>query len=425
MSRNGCWGSFVVADARHAVTLPAELPPGAAAAVPTASATAWYSLHDLARIMPADKVLIHCGTGGVGMSAIAIARSAGCEIFATAGSPERRQLLRDMGIEHVYDSRGLEFGDEIRRDTDGYGVDVVLNSLSGASRRAGIELLAAGGRFVELGEHDMYRDANLGLFSLRRNLSLFAVDLTLLMSSHPDTIRRLLTTVYERTAAGELPAPLTTHYPVSDAGAALRLVGAAGHTGKVVLDMPQSGSCVAVVPPEQTHPFRADGAYLITGGVGGLGLFLAGEMAARDGKAGCGRIVLNSLSAPTEQERQAIERLRETGADIRVECGDIAEPATAARLVACRDRVRITRARRAARGGGRRGCDVDQRQRRTDGPLLGAKGLRRLEPARGDSGAATGLVLFIFVGGRVGGFSGPGRVCRGQQLVGRVRALAS
>ncbi len=331
MSGNGCWGTFVVADARHAVTLPAQLPPRDAAAVPTAAATAWYSLHDLARITPTDKVLIHSGTGGVGQAAIAIARSVGCEIFATAGSPQRRQLLRDMGIEHVYDSRSTEFADQIRCDTDGYGVDVVLNSLPGAAQRAGIELLAFGGRFVELGKRDIYRDTHLGLFPFRRNLSLFAVDLALLTVSHPETIRRLLTTVYERTAAGELPLPRTTHYPVHDAAAAVRLVGGAGHTGKVVLDMPQAGSSVAVVHPGQVRPFRTDGAYIITGGIGSLGLFLAGEMAS----AGCGRIVLNSRTGPSEQAQRTIERLRQTGADIQVECGDIAEPATAERLVAC------------------------------------------------------------------------------------------
>ncbi len=335
MSPNGCWGTFVVADARHAVTLPAGMPLEDAAAVPTASATAWYSLQDLARITPTDKVLIHSGTGGVGQAAIAIARSVGCEIFATAGSPQRRQLLGDMGIEHVYDSRSTEFADEIRRDTDGYGVDVVLNSLPGAAQRVGIELLAFGGRFVELGRRDIYRDTHLGLFSFRRNLSLFAVDLALLTFSHPETVRRLLTTVYERTAAGELPLPKTTHYPVHDAAAAVRLVGGAGHTGKVVLDMPQSGSSVAVVDPEQVRPFRADGAYIITGGVGGLGLFLAGELASGGDGAGCGRIVLNSRSAPTEQAEQIIERLRKAGADIQVECGDIAVAATAERLVAC------------------------------------------------------------------------------------------
>ncbi|OBB89675.1 type I polyketide synthase [Mycobacterium sp. 852002-40037_SCH5390672] len=331
MSRNGCWGTFVIADARHAVTLPPEVPVEDAAAVPTASATAWYSLHDLARISPTDKVLIHSGTGGVGQAAIAIARAVGCEIFATAGSPQRRQLLRDMGIEHVYDSRGTEFADQIRRDTDGYGVDVVLNSLPGAAQRAGIELLALGGRFIELGKRDIYRDTHLGLFPFRRNLSLFAVDLALLTFSHPHTVRRLLTTVYQRTAAGELPLPRTTHYPIHDAAAAVRLVAGAGHTGKVVLHVSRAGSSVAAVTPEKVRPFRADGAYIITGGIGGLGLFLAGEMVA----AGCGRIVLNSRSQPNEQAREAIERLRTAGADIAVQCGDIAEPQTAERLVAC------------------------------------------------------------------------------------------
>ncbi|EFD52942.1 polyketide beta-ketoacyl synthase pks4 [Mycobacterium tuberculosis 02_1987] len=168
MSANGCWSTFVRCDARLAVTLPPELPVAAAAAVPTASATAWYALHDLARICSDDKVLIHSGTGGVGQAAIAIARAAGCEIFATAGSAQRRQLLHDMGVEHVYDSRSTEFAEQIRGDTDGYGVDVVLNSLPGAAQRAGIELLAFGGRFVEIGKRDIYGDTRLGLFPFGR-----------------------------------------------------------------------------------------------------------------------------------------------------------------------------------------------------------------------------------------------------------------
>ena len=68
-----------------------------------------------------------------------------------------------MGIEHVYDSRSLEFADQIRRDTDGYGVDVVLNSLTGGAQRAGLDLLSNGGRFVEIGKRDVYADTRLGL----------------------------------------------------------------------------------------------------------------------------------------------------------------------------------------------------------------------------------------------------------------------
>ncbi|MGI9125782.1 MAG: zinc-binding dehydrogenase, partial [Mycobacterium sp.] len=142
MSPNGCWGTFVTVDADVAVTLPAGLRDDQAAAVSTAAATAWHGLQDLARIKPGDKVLIHSATGGVGQAAIAIARLARAEIYATAGTKDRREMLRRMGIANVYDSRTVDFAEQIMEDTDGYGVDIVLNSLTGAAQRAGVELLA-------------------------------------------------------------------------------------------------------------------------------------------------------------------------------------------------------------------------------------------------------------------------------------------
>jgi polyketide synthase 5 len=329
LSPNGCWGTFLICDARLAVTLPAGLSDEQAAAVTTAHATAYYGLHELARIDSGDKVLIHSGTGGVGQAAIAIAGAAGAEIFATAGSEQRRQLLRDMGIEHVYDSRSVEFAEEIRRDTDGYGVDIVLNSVVGAAQRAGVELLAFGGRFVEIGKRDIYGDTRLGLFPFRRNLTFYALDLAMLAFSHPDRLRDLLNTVYQLTADGVLPMPESTHYPLADAATAVRVMSGAQHTGKLVLDVRHTGSSRVVVPPAQAPVFRSDGAYLITGGLGGLGLFLAEKMAA----AGCGRIVLSSRSQPTPQALQTIERIRAMGADVVVDCGDITQPSTAQRLV--------------------------------------------------------------------------------------------
>ncbi len=330
ISTNGAWATYITCDANLAVTLPRSLTAGQAAAVPSAHATAWYSLHNLARISPNDKVLIHSATGGVGQAALAIARAAGAEIFATAGSPHRRELLRGMGVKHVYDSRSTDFADQIRRDTDGYGVDVVLNSLPGAAQRAGLELLSFGGRFVEIGKRDIYGDTRLGLFPFRRNLAFYAVDLALLTLTDPNTVRNLLTTVYQHIADGVLPAPETTHYPLADGATAIRVMGAAEHTGKLVLDVPRSGHDPAVVPPSEVTSFRADGAYIVTGGLGGLGLFLAEKMA----ESGCGRIVLNGRSAPGPEAQSVLRRIRSRGVEIEVERGDIADPATARRLVA-------------------------------------------------------------------------------------------
>jgi polyketide synthase 5 len=329
-SRDGCWATFVTCDARVAVTLPPGLTDHQAAAVSTAHATAWYGLHEQARITRGDKVLIHSATGGVGQAAVAIALAAGAEIFATAGSEQRRKLLRDMGIEHVYDSRAIEFAEQIRRDTDGYGVDIVLNSLTGAAQRAGIELLSIGGRFVEVGKRDVYANTRLELFPFRRNLTFHYVDLALMSASHPHRVGELLRKVYRLMADGELPTPEHTSHPLVDAAAAIRMMSAAQHTGKLVLDIPRTGRTRVVVPPEQAPVFRGDGAYIITGGLSGLGLFLTEKMAA----AGAGRIVLTSRSQPTLKALETIECIRTIGADVVVQCGDIAEASTAQRLVA-------------------------------------------------------------------------------------------
>ena len=327
----------------------------------TAHATAYYGLHELARIKSGDKVLIHSATGGVGQAAIAIARAAGAEIFATAGSEQRRQLLRDMGIEHVYDSRSLEFADLIRRDTEGYGVDIVLNSVTGAAQRAGLELLAFGGRFVEIGKRDIYGDTRLGLFPFRRNLTFYGVDLGLLSYSRSGPAARLVENgVPARSRTARCRCRESTHYPLADAATAIRVMSGAQHTGKLVLDVPHTGRSRVVVPPEQARVFRRDGAYIITGGLGGLGLFLAEKMA----DAGCGRIVLSSRSQPTPEALETIERIRAIGADVVVECGDIAEPGTAQRLVAAATATGLAGARCAACGGGGRGRHTDQYHRR-------------------------------------------------------------
>jgi polyketide synthase 5 len=84
-----------------------------------------------------------------------------------------------------------------------------------------------------------------------------------------------------------------------------------------------------VVPPERARPFRHDGSYIVTGGLGGIGLFLAEKMA----EGGCGRIVLSSRSEPSPKVLETIDLIRAMGTDIAVECGDITEAGTAHRLV--------------------------------------------------------------------------------------------
>ncbi|WP_044086879.1 SDR family NAD(P)-dependent oxidoreductase, partial [Mycobacterium tuberculosis] len=225
--------------------------------------------------------------------------------------------------------RSVEFAEQIRRDTAGYGVDIVLNSVTGAAQLAGLKLLALGGRFIEIGKRDIYSNTRLELLPFRRNLAFYGLDLGLMSVSHPAAVRELLSTVYRLTVEGVLPMPQSTHYPLAEAATAIRVMGAAEHTGKLILDVPHAGRSSVVLPPEQARVFRSDGSYIITGGLGGLGLFLAEKMA----NAGAGRIVLSSRSQPSQKALETIELVRAIGSDVVVECGDIAQPDTADRLV--------------------------------------------------------------------------------------------
>ena len=408
-SKNGCWATFVTCDSRLAVTLPPGLTDEQAAAVSTAHAIAWYGLHDQARITTGDRVLIHSAAGSVGQAAIAIARAAGAEIFATAGSEQRRALLRDMGIEHVYDSRSTAFAEQIRKDTDGGGVDIVLNSLTGAAQRAGLEVLSIGGRFVEIGRRDVYANARLELFPFHRNLTFHYVDLMLMSESHPKRIGDLLGTVYRLVADGELPLPESTRYPLGDGAAAVRVMSAAEHTGKLVLDVPQAGHTNVVVPPEQARAFRRDCSYIVTGGLGGLGLFLAEKMAA----AGGGRIV---LSFPLSAQSQGAGDDRAHPDDGHRRRGGMRRHHRRRHGGAFGDRGdrhRASVARGAARCCGVRERNAGQHDRRAHRPQLGPKGLRCVELTRGHGHPAPGLVLLLLVGGRPGGLARPRGVRRG------------
>src|SRR5262249_47539261 len=124
-------GRFVTAPRQQVVARPAGLTAETAAGLPLAFLTADYALRHIAPLAPGERVLIHSAAGGVGLAAVQIAQQVGAEVFATAGSPAKRDLLRSLGVAHVADSRSLSFVDDFRAATGGAGVDVVLNSLAG------------------------------------------------------------------------------------------------------------------------------------------------------------------------------------------------------------------------------------------------------------------------------------------------------
>ncbi len=243
----GAFHAFATVPVCKVNRIPDEVTFDAAAARPSVFATAWYGLYRLGRLSAGERVLIHSATGGVGLAAIAVARYLGAEIYATAGTEAKRRYLRELGIEHVFDSRSTRFADQIRALTGGVGVDVVLNSLTGAAQRAGLDLLRIGGRFIELGKKDIYADTRIGLFPFRRNISLHSVDLGVLPY---EQLGGVLREVHELLALGVLTPPPHTAYPISEAPTAFRTLAAGAHIGKLVLRLPAGGAGEVVVRPE-------------------------------------------------------------------------------------------------------------------------------------------------------------------------------
>ncbi len=151
-------GSFVTrvnAPAEFLTPVPNGISAVEAATIPAGALTTRLAF-DWAKVGPGDRVLIHAASGGVGLAAIQLAQQAGATVFATA-STYKRATLREMGVEHVYDSRSTDFADQILADTDGAGVDVVLNSLTNEGFiEATVRATAQGGRFAEIAKRDIW-----------------------------------------------------------------------------------------------------------------------------------------------------------------------------------------------------------------------------------------------------------------------------
>jgi NADPH:quinone reductase-like Zn-dependent oxidoreductase/thioesterase domain-containing protein len=236
----GCLASSVTLPSGSVARRPAHLSPAQAVTLPVAFITASYALEELARLRSGDRILIHAATGGVGMAALQLARRTGAEIFATAGSEEKRRYLRDLGASHVMNSRTPDFAAEILAATHGEGVDVVLNSLSGDLMLRSLEVLAPHGRFVELGARDAIAGNSLSLSLLRRGGSFCFVGYDAPIPRMGDRLREIMA----RAASQEIePLPMRV-FRGEDARSALEFLASAKHIGKVVIairDAPSGG----------------------------------------------------------------------------------------------------------------------------------------------------------------------------------------
>ena len=305
--RGEAYGSEVVCREELVAPAPEDVPASALATMPTVFTTVQISF-DLAGLKAGERVLIHAGAGGIGLSAIQLARAVGAEVFVTASAP-KQAFLRSLGVERVFDSRSTDFGRQILEATDGEGVHVVLNSLTGEGFiEASLSCLAQGGRFVELSRHNIYSPEEMATARPDVAYHVLALD-----SLQPEDAGAALRTVMNRLAAGQVKPLIHTAWSMTEAIPAMKFMRDARHIGKIVL----------ANSPLETGQLREDRTYLITGGLGGIGIAMAGWLADH----GAGAIVLNGRRPPDPPAADAIAALQERGARVQVELADVTDGA--------------------------------------------------------------------------------------------------
>lgn len=302
----GSFGSFAIADANFIVHKPTELSFAESAALPIAYFTAYYCLQHIAGIQKGQKILIHAAAGGVGLAAVNVALRAGAEVFATAGSEAKRSFLKALGIAHVLNSRSLDFADEIDSLTQGQGVDVVVNSLSGEFISRSVSTLNKNGTFIEIGKREIWSQERFT--SEKPSAHYHIVDLAALTETSPGTVVPIFKEVMELIRRGELePLPIRS-FSIHETSAAFRYMAQAMHTGKIVVT-------------QHGYHLRTDGTYLVTGGLSGLGLLTARHLADR----GARHLVLLGRSAPSPETEAAVAALETKGIRVRVLQADVSK----------------------------------------------------------------------------------------------------
>jgi 8-amino-7-oxononanoate synthase len=304
--------NFVTVPAQCVIRKPAHLSATEAATISTAFLTAYYGLHHLAKMKAGDRVLIHAAAGGVGQAAVQLAQRAGAQVFATA-SPSKWDFLKGMGVAHTFNSRTLDFATEILELTEGKGVDIVLNSLNGEFIPKNLEVLAPHGRFIEIGKLGIWDEAEVR--AQREDVAYFPFDLLEVSLNDPALFTAMLRDLMEAFEQRQLQPLPHQVFPIEESVSAFRHMAQAKHKGKVVLSVAERAPATGVV--------RDNGTYLVTGGMGALGLQVAHWLAEQGAK----NLVLTGRSDPSAQAQLDIQRLEQKGVQVQILQADVARPA--------------------------------------------------------------------------------------------------
>lgn len=330
----GHFGNYVRAPANFAY----RMLPGEdfvkMATIPLVGMTAIYSFECVTQLKEQERLLIQSATGGLGLSAIQLAKAKGAEIFATAGTQEKRRYLIDVaGIpaSHVFSSRDPADFAKLMEATDGKGFNVILSTSSGELLYDSIKMLAPMGRIIDVGRIDVQNSTSLALEMFKRNATFTSFDLAVADDADRALGPALMKTVNKRVRAGQMgPLSSITTYDVSQLDQALMAFSKGTHVGKLVVTFQNPDALVKMVPAAPHAQFARNANYLITGGLGGLGRSIVNFMAER----GARHFTVLSRSRKINSEGQMlIDKLAASGTVVECVSCDVSDSKDVARAV--------------------------------------------------------------------------------------------
>ncbi|MEM7127079.1 MAG: SDR family NAD(P)-dependent oxidoreductase [Chloroflexota bacterium] len=332
----GGFASHINVPAFDVTPLPQGVSFEEAATIPMAFLTAYQGLVQLAQLQEGERVLIHAAAGGVGQAAVQLAQAVGAEVFGTA-SQSKWSFLQEHGLEHIYNSRTLDFASEIMADTAGEGVDVVLNSLSGEFIDKSVELLGTGGRLAEIGKLGIWSPAKI--HTQRPDVHYYPFEMGSQSDEHFMPVQDMFSELVRLFDAGKLkPLPYIV-FPVEQIGEAVRTMQQAKHVGKIVLSFEtETYKTDADKTDASEETNRSIGpmlcpnsSYLITGGLGSLGLLVAQSLA----EVGAGHLILTSRRplASDSAKEELIEELKAAGVTVEIAQADVSQRGDVERLL--------------------------------------------------------------------------------------------
>jgi NADPH2:quinone reductase len=232
----GGYAQFCVAPVGQCLPVPVGLDDIEAAALPETFFTVWQNIFEIARLQPDETLLVQGGSSGIGVTAIALAKTLGSRVFVTAGSDEKCAACVALGAEAAINYRTQDFVVEVRRLTQGRGVDVVLDMVAGDYLGRELQCVAEGGRIAVIAVQGGTTSAIDSGVLLRKWVTISGSTLRPRSVAYKTALARALRErVWPLIESGRIRPVIHSVFDASDAAKAHALMESSAHVGKIVL----------------------------------------------------------------------------------------------------------------------------------------------------------------------------------------------